>query len=204
MSSSETITFRRKPAGMKLALYDLDTGPGQDPPRLDIKELQRRAFERGVALERQQSSTLLHGIAQQLETAAREIEQRRAQDRAAVEEFSVKLGMMVAQRLVGTTIEEGRHDPAAMVREIIDAAVPDAVDGPVRVLVHPDDHVRLLSIDEGTEEPLPAAVELVPEPAMERGSFRVEYGDNEYWSHMNERIAALSARLLQEAEDASC
>src|SRR5436853_2863401 len=73
------------------------------PPR-ELKEIQRRAFERGQACERAAFSDKLAALLGNLADVAKMLDVAREQDRTHLARFGVEVAMAVAEQVVGKTI----------------------------------------------------------------------------------------------------
>ena len=165
----------------------------------DLKAAQRRAFERGREVAREELGPALSGAAAALEKAAAGFLEARERERREVEEFAVRLACLVAGDLVGRTVAAESHDVRALVRRLLDEVLPDAGPGSVELRGHPDDLVRLdpqLLGGEGA-----GRVRLVPDPDLEPGCYRVTGEGLEVRSDVNDRLEAVRDRILAELRD---
>lgn len=167
--------------------------------RIDIKELQRRAYERGVTTERERISNtvekILSGVASDVRTSL----ERAESDRAGMEEFAVRLATVVAEKLVGRVLDEGSHDVVAMVRDVLEDIVEADRKQGVTVRLNPEDESTLRSaISDGTFSG--EGLDIVGDPRLDRGSFAVVAGECELMADMTDRLEKLRGRLIEEAQ----
>ena len=119
-SSSETVRFTRRLADARIGAQDGRSG--EAPGRFGMKEIQRRAYERGVEVERRRFASSLSGMIETVTASVRELEARAAADRAEIAEFATRLGLAVAEKILVRAIDEAEYDipgiVAAMLEEI--------------------------------------------------------------------------------------
>jgi len=149
--------------------------------------------------ELQKAADLFKVAALALEAETRLMAHARDGDRAELEDFAIKLACTVSEVLVGTVIDEDRHDVRAIVTKVLEEALPDRTDEEVVLTGHPDDMARL-----GTGYETSGSVpdlRLVSDPSHARGEFRVRAGEVEFYSGIQERLAGIRDRLLVENKD---
>ena len=197
-SSNLTVSFARRPIDVKIALHDRARSETDAENNFDLKEIQRRAFERGRQVERDQGSAPLQALARKLTDHVNQLEQARIVESKRVEEVGVRLGLHVAEQLTRRVLAEGEHDARSMVEDAISEIRGRKETGPLQVDLAAKDHSRLLDAFGGQT---PEGIELRENPSLAPGDFIVQ-GDNvEYWSSMNERLEALRTRLIEESRD---
>ena len=200
-SSRERIVLKRRLTGVRLALTDVPGGGPSGHSRL--KEVQRRAYERGVAHEREQWTKKLDRLAAEVAAERADAGRRRAAEAAEIESFAVRLAAQVAEKLVHGAVAAGRHDVRAMVADLLEQlSLAESAPGP-EIRMHPDDHAHLVAslAERPASRPLDAAA-LVPDPGVTRGSFLLRTEDTTLYSVLSERLESLRARLLDVAKGA--
>ena len=195
--SAEIVRFSRPPSNIVLAMRDTGTqrGPG---PRLDIKELQRRAFERGREVERQEASTRLAALVKQLAESAADLTRRRKLDEERASTFAVELSTLIAERVTRTVLREGGHDVEALVNEVIAAMGTIQAQSGIEVRLAPEDHARVISAIAGDAFE-GQGLAFVADRALAPGTLRMIAGDTEFHSSALERIEELRIELREEA-----
>ncbi|MCB9834128.1 MAG: hypothetical protein H6807_16825 [Planctomycetes bacterium] len=191
--------FKRRPAVIKLALHDGSDGP--EPHlggRFNLKELQRRAFERGQAVEREHGSRAFAALCARLEAQARTQTEARENDRRRLEEFATRLALMVAEKLTYSRIATGEHDVAAMVRELLGELGPAAEGAPVKLRLFPGDHALVLEAAARGELALDG-IAVTADPTIGAGCAVLATDEVEYWSMLNDRIERLRQELIAES-----
>lgn len=200
-SSSNSIVLKRKLTGARIAAHD---GGGlkaiATPGRFDLKEIQRRAFERGQAVERERGSKSFAAIAETLKRQLAEESARRAADRARVEEFAARLALMVAEKLVHRSLAAQDHDVAGLVTELL-AELGPAAEGGMKLRLSPSDHKLLLDAAARGELDL-TGIDAAADPGMKPGGAVLANEEIEYWSSLNDRIERLREAVLKEANHA--
>lgn len=175
----------------------VETGTRHALPAIDLKAVQRKAYERGFEHALEQKGAAYDAATSALVQAASVLQDARSKDAAALSEFAVRLACSIAEDLVATTIDEEAHDVRGMARRILDEAMPDLGGGEVTLEGHPDD-LALLPNDlrHGT-----TMVHPHPDPSAPRGTFRVVGGDAEFYSRISDRLDAIRDRMIQEVTD---
>lgn len=198
-SSKAVIKLQRPLRDVTLVLHDGSTtaeARSGAPSGFDLKTLQRRAFERGVAVERDASTKRLHAVVQGLESAVADLASRSRHDRRELEEFAVRLACLVAGRVTGTIVDEGAHDVLATVREVLAEVAGCEPDETPTVALCGDDLARLL--DAMGDEARPAFA-LVEDATLAPGDVRVRGSEVDYHATLSERLEALREKLVEEA-----
>ncbi|NRA95475.1 MAG: hypothetical protein HRU14_04630 [Planctomycetes bacterium] len=164
---------------------------------LDLKAIQRKAYERGYAHALEERGAAVESAVASLESAAESLRAARVRDDAEIAEFAVRLAHSIAEEVVGKTIERGQHDVPAMVRRVLDAVMPDLDGDVVQLHGHPAD-LELLptTLRHGS-----TAVRRVADASVPRGALRVQGGDAEFYAGLTERLEAIRDRLMQEVND---
>jgi len=132
-----------------------------------------------------------------LTEAAETLRAARARDAEELSGFAVRLATTIAEQLVGEVIDQERHDVNEMVRRVLDAVMPEVDGATAELHGHPEDLERLpITLLHGS-----TALKRHPDPSMDRGAFRVNAGDIEFYSSVEERLSAIRDRLIQETRD---
>ncbi len=195
----ESLRLPRPIANVRLSVADSQKGPAGPKRGITIKELQRRAFERGRALEREESAGLVRAITRKLdETVTRHLEALRA-DRERIEDFAVKLALLVARKAVKTALDSEGVDVGVLVRDALSEIDFSARKGGVTVHLHPSDHALILPIVAGGEWD-PREVVFEEDPSLNRGDVRIVAGHAEFYSSVMERLSNLERELIREAK----
>jgi flagellar biosynthesis/type III secretory pathway protein FliH len=200
-SSRDVIKFSTAPKRVLLALAD----PASDgaPGRSHIKDLQRRAFERGVAVEREQWTKKIEKLAAQVSSHVQSSIMQRTASTGEIEEFAVRLALVIAEDLTRAAVDESRHDVRAMVAEVVAEIGGRGVPKRLEIRMHPDDHAHLVAaMAEKPAERSWAEATLIPDSSLARGSFIVTDEDSSFYSIMSERLEGLRTRLLDSARTA--
>ena len=166
-------------------------------PAIDLKAVQRRAYERGVAHALEQKGGVYDGACDAMAQAASSLREARNRDAQLLSDFAVRLACSIASELVATTVDAEEHDVRGMVRRVLEDAMPDLGTGEVTLEGHPEDLALLPSdLSHGAKTVNPQ-----PDPALPRGAYRVVGGDAEFYSGLSERLDAIRDRLIREATD---
>ncbi|MEZ6195538.1 MAG: hypothetical protein R3F20_07395 [Planctomycetota bacterium] len=189
------MAFTRPPRDVALVARDLAAPAGDGREHFDIKELQRRAFERGRQVEREAARQPLARICSGLEKLVAETEARTAADRTRVEEFAVSLAMAVAERLTHALVDAHAHDVNAMVHDLLASTGVDE-GSEIRLIMNPEDRGRLEEYGPGS--PL-EGVAIEVDPALPLGDMALRGRHHETWSRMTERLEQARERLTEEA-----
>ena len=195
----EILRLPRPLANARLSVADSRKGPAGPKRGVTIKELQRRAFERGRAVEREESAGLVRAISQRLDEAVvRHLEGLR-QDREQIEEFAVKLALLVARKAVKTSLDSEGVDVGVLVNDALSEIDFSARKGGVTVQLHPSDHTLLLPIIAAGEWD-PREVIFEENASLNRGDVRITAGHAEFYSSVMERLCELERELTREAK----
>ncbi|HYC76230.1 MAG TPA: FliH/SctL family protein [Planctomycetota bacterium] len=165
----------------------------------ELKEMQRRAFERGVAFARHKFAERLDAALAAVDASRRELEASRAAERPAVAAFAVELAVGLAEEMTGCTLRAGRHDVRAAVEAAVAEALPTAAGAPLIAHLNPED---LAELEQAVAvRPLQAAADatLRGDPTLRRGACRVTCGGAELLCDPHDRLRAAAARLRQAA-----
>ncbi|MEE9391625.1 MAG: FliH/SctL family protein [Planctomycetota bacterium] len=197
-SSSLSVAFARRPIDAKIGLHDRSGHHASSPSSFDLKEIQRRAFERGRLVEREQSGVPLQVLVRKLSDYVATLEQSRVADSQRVEEVGVRLGLHVAEQLTRKVLADNEHDSRALVETAISEIRARKETGPLTIELATGDHSRLLDAFAGRK---PKGIELRENASLSPGDFVIQGNNVEYWSSMNERLEALRTRLIEESRD---
>jgi flagellar biosynthesis/type III secretory pathway protein FliH len=197
-SSSNEILFARPLADARIVVHDGARGPQRSgPARFDLKEIQRRAFERGQAVERERGSRAFAALCAELREQVAAQAAAREDDRRRVEEFATRLALVVAEKLTFATIDAASHDVAGLVRTLLGELGAPAEET-VRIRLSPGDHGLLLESAARGELNI-EGLEISPDQALQSGSAVLATDEVEYWSDLNDRIERLRGIALAEA-----
>jgi hypothetical protein len=182
---------------------DAPARPAPEDPRIpatEVKELQRKAFERGRAVEAAEWTHRFSKLLEQLGRAQRSLEEAREEDRRDAETFAARLAALAAEKLLRVLVDDGRYDVVSMVRAVLDE-IGFAASGPgVKVRMHPDDHAALaaaLRAEPG--QVFAGGIEWAADPAVPKASFDVSAGGTEFYAHLAERLEVLRALWVEES-----
>jgi len=164
----------------------------------DVKEMQRKAFERGREVERKESGDLLRAAASHLAEAFHDLHRARLSDAAELGDFAVKLACVVAEALTGRIVEADEHDVRGLVDKVLAEALPEMKDDEIRLYGHPEDVSRLALHFERSD--LSPRITLVPDQRMKRGEYCLRGGEVEFYSGIHERLEAMRMKLLEAVE----
>jgi flagellar biosynthesis/type III secretory pathway protein FliH len=131
--------------------------------------------------------------------AVQELEDRRKQNLAELQEAAVELAMATAMQIVGLAIDRDAFD---VERRVAEALGRIAATGPVQVAVNPLD-LKLLKAKraEGLETP-GGLIEFFEDPALKRGCCRAVSGSRAVISDWRTHLAEIRAGLHEELEHA--
>lgn len=199
-SNSETIAFSRRPVGFLLAVSDCAKASAA---RVDVKELQRRAYDRGVEVERSAWTNRLDRLLVTLENQIEDEQRKRAAEEEELKRFAISLAMETAGRLTGSVVNADSHNPRNIVNDILGEIEADGVRGAVSIHMHPDDHQRVTTGSE--DRPLDGvlSVQLVQDPSVAAGNFKTHGDDVSHYTLMTERLDRMKTRLLRTMEQGS-
>lgn len=197
-SSREKIVFRKKPIDVVIAVTEQ---PGKGPkPHSRLKELQRRAFERGAELERKEWTKKLEKLTADIAALQKARADEKVAADAEMREFAVRLASYTIEKLVHATVEEGRHDPKKMIEDVLAELRPREIDSRIEIHLNPDDHAHLLAaLAEGSVSRSLAGAFLVADRTIARGSFVVHDDEATIYSMLSERLESLRTRLIEAA-----
>ncbi len=199
----EGSAFERRAIGGAPAEPEPAPGPApvaDAPPAPDTAELERAAFERGVAAGRAElpwsESEAYAQAATSFVEAARALAALRRDYLARQRRTVVELALTVAEKIVR---RELRTDAAALASIVERALAQLDTEGPLRVAVSPADRDALeTGAPELAERLAGAGAALEPDPGLERGDVVVDAGA----SQVDARIPELLRRLREELETA--
>jgi flagellar biosynthesis/type III secretory pathway protein FliH len=176
-------------------------GGGAEPPcvplrPLEIKEIQRRAFERGRDVERERVAERLGSLVASLESSVKALEEARTREREELASFGVELAVAVAEHLVGTAIRAGTHDVRRLVDLLLEEALPGLGQAPLQLAVNPADLDALGDIGSGKDPRAHAGrIHLVADAELPRAACRIRAGGAEILADPKVRLAAIAEKL---------
>lgn len=222
-SSKLRVAFTRPPQGVTLALADrvrpssssaetsspaampATSQAGGPPPseavrrHFDIKELQRRAFERGREVERQRLAPPITELLERMAAAEAARESAHVDDRRRVESFAVGLAMAVAERLTRALVSNREHDVRAMVEDLLErSGARDQDDEQLVLALDPEDHARLMELGMN----LPEQMSAVGDPSLSAGDLVLRGRHHETWARLDEQLEKVRHELLEESQSA--
>ncbi len=200
--SNNVIKFTQAPSNFIVAAQDAGSAPEEQGNRFNMKEIQRRAYERGVSVERAKYSGTLKEILELVRGQAEQIKEAMVTDREKIESFAVKLAVGVVEKLTCTLVDEGRYDVVAMVSALLDEVDNDTRSNGLTLKLNPHDHQAILEGAENTGISLDG-IDIVADAMIPKGSPHLVGGDTEYYADMNERLEQLSKTLIEESHHAS-
>jgi flagellar assembly protein FliH len=161
----------------------------------ELKDLQRRAYERGADLTRGELAQRFDRAMADLERTRAALEEERRALREAAGGFVVELALGLAEEMLGAALRDGRHDVRALVEAATKEALPIADAGPLTASLHPDDLAELEQALALRPLSLARDVELRADPALKRGACRVSSGGAEVSADPAERFKTAAARV---------
>ena len=174
----------------------------------ELKDLQRRAYERGAELARVELAKSFDDALKETLKARSALEAERKALREAAGGFVTELAIGLAEEMLGAALRDGRHDVRRLVEAAVAEALPVADAGPMTAALHPDD---LAELEQAIAlKPLSAArdVELRGDPGLRRGACRILSGGAEVSADPTERfklaavrVRAAAAKLFQGGGD---
>ncbi len=177
----------------------------------ELKDLQRRAFERGCEFERRAIATRFSGLLVSLERAIEQLEHDRATDRAACATFAVEVALGVADQLVGSAVRDGAHDVRKIVETLLHEALPALGDAALVVALNPADLSDLEALRAQTggdgrraESPLGGAggrVQMVADAVVPRAGCLIRAAGAELSTDVQIWITAIAKRLRAVARE---
>ncbi len=200
-SSNNQVVFRKAPSDFVLAVCDVPSAEGSARRRFDMKEVQRRAFERGVGVERAKYSATLKAMLDLVKSQSDQLQTGLIADRQRIEAFAVRLALQVAENLTRRTIDQNQHDVVQMVKDLLEEVDSDTKGRGLTLKLNPADHTALLDAAANTEISL-SEIDVVPDPQTAIASPRLIGGDTEYYANMNERLEQIRGSLIEESQHA--
>lgn len=196
--SNNVIKFSQAPSNFVVAAQDAGFVPEEQGNRFNMKEIQRRAYERGVSVERAKYSATLKELLDLVRIQADQIKEAIVTDREKIEGFAVKLAVGVAEKLTCTMVEEGSYDVVAMVGALLEEVDSDTRSNGLTLKLNPSDHQAILEGAENTAICLDG-IEAVADAMTPKGSPHLIGGDTEYYADMSERLEQLGKTLVEES-----
>ncbi len=182
----------------------------------ELKDLQRRAFERGCEFERKNLDSRFNAMIVDLERAAEALAHQREDERKLTAQFAVEVALGVAEILVGNAVRQSAHDVKKMVDTVLHEAVPSIGDQAVIVALNPADLaelevVRAQSRASGGEAANALSdswsrVRLHADAGVPRAGCQVRAGGAELSTDVHARLSVIGERLramaLEDRDDA--
>jgi flagellar biosynthesis/type III secretory pathway protein FliH len=162
---------------------------------LELKDLQRRAFERGVETARAEAAEAFGGLLDALRGAVDDLFAARKIEREAMQGFAVELAIGLAEEMTGAALRDGRHDLRALVESAAAEALPFVDDAATTAYLSPDDLsaveqlVALRPLSIGRDATFRA------DPSLPRGACRVVCGGAQVTCDPSERLKTAAKRL---------
>jgi flagellar biosynthesis/type III secretory pathway protein FliH len=200
--SNKRVEFNQVPSDFRLAAQDIAAGINDLPNQFGIKEIQRRAFERGVAVERAKYSTTLSELLSLVKAQAISIQEGREADRKRIEDFAVRLALQVAEKLTRSIVDAESHNVVAMVKDMMREVDSETKSKGITLRLNPRDHAAVVEAADATQISL-IGVDLMTDPATPLGSPTMTGGDTEYYADMAERLTEIRNAMIEESADAS-
>jgi flagellar biosynthesis/type III secretory pathway protein FliH len=189
------VALRAVPSGPAAVAGSAPEGCVQVPPT-ELKEIQRRAFERGRACEREAFADRLAGLLGGLADARQAVDAMRAEERRNLARFGVEVALAVAKSVVGRAVDAGAHDVKALVDSLLEEALPGLGTGPLQVAVSPADLAALGDFaGAGAPASVAGRVQVVSDPALPRAACRIRSGGAEILADPALRLAAIGEKL---------
>jgi flagellar biosynthesis/type III secretory pathway protein FliH len=134
-----------------------------------------------------------------VQESVQELEDRRKQNLAELQEAAIELAMAAATQVVGEAID---REAFAVDQLVADMLGRIAATGPIQVALHPAD-LKLLKTKrtEGLETP-GGVIEFFEDPALKRGCCRATSGSRSVISDWRTHLAEIRAGLHEELEHA--
>jgi flagellar biosynthesis/type III secretory pathway protein FliH len=176
---------------------------GEGPPEtrcvplapLEIKEIQRRAFDRGRACEREELGARLAGLLQGLSASLEALDERRRKDREELARFGVDLALAVAESLVGRALAAGAHDARRLAETLLEEALPGLGAGALEIAVNPADLEAVRDLGREGASAAPGRLRVVGDAALPRAACRIRAGGAEVLADPGLRLQAIAERL---------
>ena len=166
-------------------------------PVHEVKDLQRRAYERGRAHATEEQGVALAAAIEALSRAAAATREACEQLLNEGSAFAVRLACVMTEELVGRALDAEHHDVRSLLDRSLAELFPDGLpETRITLRGHPDDLARLaapLREKGGT-------IELRPDSEAARGAFRVECQDLLFETSVLDRLEQMRERLLAEVD----
>jgi flagellar biosynthesis/type III secretory pathway protein FliH len=164
------------------------------PP--ELKEIQRRAYERGRAVEKEELAARLGSLLDQLASAAQALDAARKADREHLARFGVEVAMAAAGTLVGAVVQSKTHDVRAQVDLLLEEALPGIGPGSIQIAVNPADLQALSDLTgPGGPPAIAGRLTITGDPELPQGACRIRAEGGEFLADPEVRLAAIAERL---------
>lgn len=173
-------------------------GVDNQPNAFGIKDIQRRAFERGVTVERAKYSATLNELLALVKAQAEAVQQGIEADRERIEGFAVRLALQVAEKLTRSIVDAEAHDVVAMVKDLMREVDSDTKSKGITLRLNPRDHAAVVEAADATQIDV-TGINLVTDPATPMGSPVLVGGDTEYYADLTERLAEIRSAMIEES-----
>ena len=144
-------------------------------------------------------SQVLSELMATVHEAVQDLEARRKQSLAELQEAAVELAIVAATRVVGEAIDRGVFAVDQVVAELIGRVMGD---GPVRIALNPVDLKLLKAMRAGELETPGGVIEFFEDPTLKRGSCKATSGSRAVISDWRTHLAEIRAGLHEELEHA--
>jgi flagellar biosynthesis/type III secretory pathway protein FliH len=188
-----------------VALRAIASGPPQegDPGSrcvplspVELKDIQRRAFERGRTVERDELAASLGTVLARIADAAALLESARRADREYLGRFGVEVALAAASQIVGAAVASKEHDVRAQVEALLEEALPATGPGALQIAVNPADLETLSSLaGPGGPPGLAGRLTLAGDASIAPGACRIRAGGAEFLADPKARLVAIADRL---------
>ncbi len=161
----------------------------------ELKDLQRRAFERGAELARAELSQKFDQAFRETLASRAALEAERKALRETAGAFVTELALGIAEELLGAALQDGRHDVRRLVEAAVAEALPVADAGALTASLHPED---LAELEQAVSlKPLATARDVVlrADPSLARGACRILSGGAEVSADPAERFKLAAQRV---------
>ncbi len=143
------------------------------------------------------ATELLESVVEAIE----ELEARRSQSLAELQQAAVEIAVIVAANIVRRAISAHDYDVAGVVQEVISRL---GAEKPVTVYLHPQDQQLFESLwsQEGTSREVAARIQIEADSKLQQGDCYADAGDFGLLSTVEQQLGDLREMLLEGLEDA--